>query len=92
MNQSIYTLDDIKTKYLEFIHKSDCPRIENLTNWGCHRFFLAKYFNIKDSCSSPSRILIEFNSRVYQLDTTQAPDFLDQQNYLNWLQQQLLKA
>lgn len=87
----IYTLEDIKLRYLEFIQKTDCPKIENLTNWGRHRFFLAQYFKIKNSCYAPDRIIIEFNSKMYQLDTTQAPDFLDQQNYIMWLQQQLLQ-
>lgn len=91
MHQAIYNLDEIRTRYLAFLQKKDCPKIENLTNWGCHRLFLAENFQIKDCALSPARILIEFNARTYQLDTTQAPKFLDQQLYLSWLYQQLLK-
>ena len=92
MPQQIYTIDDIKSCYVEFVNKLDSPRIENLTNWGRHRLFLAKYFPIKDSRYSPSDIMIEFNTRTYHLDTTKAPEFLDQHNYLAWLQGELLKA
>lgn len=34
MPQQAYTLDDIKSCYVEFVNKLDSPRIENLNNWG----------------------------------------------------------
>ena len=89
MRQHIMTLDDISLCYQEFIDKTDAPKIENLTNWGRHRLFLAKYFKIQDGQYAPHRIIVEFHARAFALDTTKAPDFLDQNNYIQWLQQQL---
>ncbi|MCH4248104.1 MAG: hypothetical protein LKF82_09775 [Acinetobacter populi] len=92
MGQMVYTLDDIKDRYLDFLKKSDCPKIENLTNWGRNRFFLSTYFAVKHCHHTSSKIWIEFNARTYDLDITQAPDFLDQHNYIAWLQQHFLTA
>lgn len=83
------TLDEIQTHYQQFLKKSDCPKIENLTNWGRNRLFFSQYFDVKDCLYQQEKILIEFNRRTYQIDTTKAPDFLDQSNYLAWLQQHL---
>lgn len=91
MRKMIYTLDDIKDRYLDFIQKSDYPKIDNLTNWGCNRFFFNTYFLVTHCHYASNKIWIEFNARTYDLDITEAPDFLDQNNYIAWLQQHFSK-
>lgn len=89
MARQLHTLDEVGQLYQQFIHKSDSPRIENLTNWGRNRLFFSQYFSVKECKYQHEKIIIEFNRRIYQLDISQAPDFLDQHNYLDWLQQRL---
>lgn len=91
MAQQPHTLDDIVQHYQQFIRKSDCPKIENLTNWGRNRLFFSQYFQVKDCQYQKEKILIEYNQRTYAFDIANAPDFLDQSNYLAWLQQHLLQ-
>jgi hypothetical protein len=36
------------------------------------------------------QIVIQFNQQYYSLDTGSAPDFMDQEKYMEWLREQLL--
>lgn len=47
MPQQVYTLDDIKSCYVEFVNKLDSPRIENLNNWGNIAYFWRSIFPLK---------------------------------------------
>ena len=88
--QSIYVVDDIQQAYADFIKNSHYPKLESLTNWGKNRFFFSSYFRLIEDWHYTEQIVIEFNQHFYSLDTGSAPDFMDREKYMAWLQHELL--
>lgn len=86
----IYAVHDIKQLYSEFLENRAYPKLERLSNWGKNRFFFHRYFNLVEDLHHTEQIVIEFNRRVYSLDTGDAPDFMDKDRYLEWLTAKLV--
>ncbi len=87
---TIGVFDDIQQMYFEFLENKTHPKLERLNNWGKNRFFFHQYFRLIDDRHHTEQIIIEFNHRQYCLNTGKAPDFMDRDNYMQWLMQELL--
>ncbi|WP_336930007.1 hypothetical protein [Acinetobacter tandoii] len=88
--KTIQVFDDIQQVYVEFLQNKTYPKLESLSNWGKNRFFFSQYFRLIEDWHHTEQIVIEFNRQYYNLDTGNAPDFMDQEKYMAWLMAELL--
>ena len=85
-------LIDLERYYADFIYGHHYPKAERLTNWGKQRFFLAKYFDVAEESYARQQIVLRYQQQYVYLNISQAPDFMQQTDYLLWLRQQLQHA
>ena len=88
--QTIQVFADIQQVYGEFVANKICPKLQSLNNEGRSRFFLNQYFKLIEDWHYTEQIVIRFNQQYFSLDLEGAPDFMDQENYMRWLQSELL--
>ena len=88
--QIIQVFADIQQVYGEFVANKICPKLQSLNNEGRSRFFLNQYFKLIEDWHYTEQIVIQFNQQYFSLDLGGAPDFMDQENYMRWLQSELL--
>ncbi|MDM1336822.1 hypothetical protein HXZ93_12495 [Acinetobacter pseudolwoffii] len=88
--QTIQVFADIQQMYGEFVANKICPKLQSLNNEGRSRFFLNQYFKLIEDWHYTEQIVIQFNQQYFSLDLEGAPDFMDQENYMRWLQSELL--
>ncbi|WP_180071868.1 MULTISPECIES: hypothetical protein [unclassified Acinetobacter] len=88
--QTIQVFADIQQMYGEFVANKTCPKLQSLNNEGRSRFFLNQYFKLIEDWHYTEQIVIQFNQQYFSLDLGGAPDFMDQENYMRWLQSELL--
>lgn len=88
--QTIQVFADIQQVYGEFVANKTCPKLQSLNNDGRSRFFLNQYFKLIEDWHYTEQIVIQFNQQYFSLDLGGAPDFMDQENYMRWLQSELL--
>ena len=88
--QTIQVFADIQQMYGEFVANKTCPKLQSLNNEGRSRFFLNQYFKLIEDWHYTEQIVIQFNQQYFSLDLEGAPDFMDQENYMRWLQSELL--
>ena len=88
--QIIQVFADIQQVYGEFVANKICPKLQSLNNEGRSRFFLNQYFKLIEDWHYTEQIVIQFNQQYFSLDLEGAPDFMDQENYMRWLQSELL--
>lgn len=88
--QTIQVFADIQQVYGEFVANKICPKLQSLNNEGKSRFFLNQYFKLVEDWHYTEQIVIQFNQQYFSLDLEGAPDFMDQENYMRWLQSELL--
>ncbi|CAM9127020.1 MULTISPECIES: hypothetical protein [Acinetobacter] len=88
--QTIQVFADIQQVYGEFVANKICPKLQSLNNEGRSRFFLNQYFKLIEDWHYTEQIVIQFNQQYFSLDLEGAPDFMDQENYMRWLQSELL--
>ncbi|MGE8524232.1 MAG: hypothetical protein ACN6NK_09660 [Acinetobacter pseudolwoffii] len=88
--QTIQVFADIQQVYGEFVANKTCPKLQSLNNEGRSRFFLNQYFKLIEDWHYTEQIVIQFNQQYFSLDLEGAPDFMDQENYIRWLQSELL--
>ncbi|MGX9940541.1 hypothetical protein ACVHNT_12345 [Acinetobacter pseudolwoffii] len=88
--QTIQVFADIQQVYGEFVANKTCPKLQSLNNEGRSRFFLNQYFKLIEDWHYTEQIVIQFNQQYFSLDLGGAPDFMDQENYMRWLQSELL--
>ena len=88
--QTIQVFADIQQVYGEFVANKTCPKLQSLNNEGRSRFFLNQYFKLIEDWHYNEQIVIQFNQQYFSLDLEGAPDFMDQENYIRWLQSELL--
>ncbi|MCO8045742.1 hypothetical protein NI467_10340 [Acinetobacter bohemicus] len=88
--QTIQVFADIQQVYSEFVANKICPKLQSLNNEGRSRFFLNQYFKLIEDWHYTEQIVIQFNQQYFSLDLGGAPDFMDQENYMRWLQSELL--
>ncbi|MCP0911424.1 MULTISPECIES: hypothetical protein [Acinetobacter] len=88
--QTIQVFADIQQVYGEFVANKTCPKLQSLNNEGRSRFFLNQYFKLIEDWHYTEQIVIQFNQQYFSLDLEGAPDFMDQENYMRWLQSELL--
>ena len=64
-------------------------------SWIYNLAFLSSYFetpkNVGVIVQSPYRFTIEYNGELVELNLNNAPNFRDQDEYLNWLHKQIYK-
>ncbi|HJF27225.1 MAG TPA: hypothetical protein K8V79_03080 [Acinetobacter lwoffii] len=48
-----------------------------------------QYFKLIEDWHYTEQIVIQFNQQYFSLDLGGAPDFMDQENYMRWLQSEL---
>lgn len=82
-------LPDLKAYYVQFIHSPKRPQLKRLTHWGKQRFFLAQYFDVVEESYERQQIVLRYQQHYVELNLNQAPDFMNQSAYLDWLKQQL---
>ncbi|MCO8043452.1 hypothetical protein OC498_12525 [Acinetobacter bohemicus] len=87
--QTIQVFADIQQVYSEFVANKICPKLQSLNNEGRSRFFLNQYFKLIEDWHYTEQIVIQFNQQYFSLDLGGAPDFMDQENYMRWLQSEL---
>jgi hypothetical protein len=51
---------------------------------------LDQYFTLIEDWHYTEQIVIQFNQQYFSLDLGSAPDFMDQDKYINWLKSELL--
>lgn len=83
---SVILFDDIQTAYQDFLRNKHNPKLEKLSNWGRNRYFFSQYFKVIDDQYRHEKIILVFNQRTYCLAIRDAPDFMDHDNYIKWLQ------
>lgn len=83
---SVVIFDDIQRAYRDFLQNKHYPKLEKLSNWGRNRYFFSQYFKVIDDQYRHEKITLIFNHRIYCLDIREAPDFMDQDQYMHWLQ------
>ena len=88
--QTIQVFADIQQVYGEFVANKTCTKLQSLNNEGRSRFFLNQYFKLIEDWHYTEQIVIQFNQQYFSLDLEGAPDFMDQENYMRWLQSELL--
>ena len=88
--QTIQVFADIQQVYGEFVANKTCPKLQSLNNEGRSRFFLNQYFKLIEDWHYTEQIVIQFNQQYFSLDLEGAPDFMDQENYMRWLQSERL--
>lgn len=88
--QTIQVFADIQQVYGEFVANKTCPKLQSLNNEGRSRFFLNQYFKLIEDWHYTEQIVIQFNQQYFSLDLEGAPDFMDKENYMRWLQSELL--
>ncbi len=88
--QTIQVFADIQQMYGEFVANKTDPKLQSLNNEGRSRFFLNQYFKLIEDWHYTEQIVIQFNQQYFSLDLEGAPDFMDQENYMRWLQSELL--
>ncbi|MDH5820676.1 MULTISPECIES: hypothetical protein [Acinetobacter] len=88
--QTIQVFADIQQMYGEFVANKTDPKLQSLNNEGRSRFFLNQYFKLIEDWHYTEQIVIQFNQQYFSLDLGGAPDFMDQENYMRWLQSELL--
>lgn len=88
--QTIQVFADIQQMYGEFVANKTDPKLQSLNNEGRSRFFLNQYFKLIEGWHYTEQIVIQFNQQYFSLDLGGAPDFMDQENYMRWLQSELL--
>ncbi|WP_180078010.1 hypothetical protein [Acinetobacter sp. YH12208] len=88
--QTIQVFADIQQVYGEFVANKTCPKLQSLNNEGRSRFFLNQYFKLIEDWHYTEQIVIQFNQQYFSLDLGSAPDFMDQDKYINWLKSELL--
>ncbi len=88
--QTIQVFADIQQVYGEFVANKTDPKLQSLNNEGRSRFFLNQYFKLIEDWHYTEQIVIQFNQQYFSLDLGGAPDFMDQENYMRWLQSELL--
>ena len=88
--QTIQVFADIQQVYGEFVANKTCPKLQSLNNEGRSRFFLNQYFKLIEDWHYTEQIVIQFNQQYFSLDLGGAPDFMDQENYMRWLQSERL--
>lgn len=80
---------DLRAQYAEFVHAVQYPKLKRLNTWGKQRFFLAKYFDVVEESYERQQIVLRYEQHYVELNLANAPDFMDESAYLNWLTQQL---
>ena len=88
--QTIQVFADIQQMYGEFVANKTDPKLQSLNNEGRSRFFLNQYFKLIEDWHYTEQIVIQFNQQYFSLDLGGAPDFMDQENNMRWLQSELL--
>ena len=82
--KTVRAMDDIQPAYSAFLENNHYPKLESLSNWGKNRFFFSLYFKLIEDWHLTEQIVIEMDKHFYRLDTSEAPDFLDEKPYLAW--------
>ena len=88
--QTIQVFADIQQVYGEFVANKTCPKLQRMNNGDKNRLFLDQYFKLIEDWHYTEQIVIQFNQQYFSLDLEGAPDFMDQENYMRWLQSELL--
>ena len=88
--QTIQVFADIQQVYGEFVANKTDPKLQRMNNGDKNRLFLDQYFTLIEDWHYTEQIVIQFNQQYFSLDLEGAPDFMDQENYMRWLQSELL--
>ena len=88
--QTIQVFADIQQVYGEFVANKTCPKLQRMNNGDKTRLFLDQYFTLIEDWHYTEQIVIQFNQQYFSLDLVSAPDFMDQDKYINWLKSELL--